>query len=79
MNIAKGVFKTPVRLADQANAVAKLLRKYNDVPMALAAACLVDLANQMDTGQILTLDRDFEIYQWRSRRKFEMLIDPVEK
>ncbi len=74
-NIANGVFQTPMRLADQASAVEKLLRKYRDVPMALADACLVDLADQMDTGQILTLDRDFEIYRWRSRRKFELLIE----
>jgi len=73
-NVANGVFQTPVRLADQASAVEKLLRKYRDVPMSLADACLVDLADQMDTGLILTLDRDFEIYRWRSRRKFELLI-----
>ncbi|MDZ7769685.1 MAG: PIN domain-containing protein [Woeseiaceae bacterium] len=73
-NVANGVFQTPVRLADQADAVGKLLRKYRDVPMSLADACLVDLADQMDTGQILTIDRDFEIYRWRSRRKFELLV-----
>jgi predicted nucleic acid-binding protein len=73
-NVANGVFQTPVRLADQASAVGKLLRKYRDVPMSLADACLVDLADRMDTGLILTLDRDFEIYRWRSRRKFELLI-----
>ena len=74
-NVANGVFQTPVRLADQAGAVEKLLRKYRDEPMALADACLVDLADQMETGQVLTLDRDFEIYRWRSRRKFELLIE----
>jgi len=74
-NVANGVFQTPVRLADQASVVEKLLRKYRDVPMALADACLVALADQMDTGQILTLDRDFEIYRWRSRRKFELLVE----
>ncbi|MDZ7645404.1 MAG: PIN domain-containing protein [Woeseiaceae bacterium] len=73
-NVANGVFQTPVRLADQAAAVEKLMRKYRDVPMSLADACLVDLADQMDTAQILTLDRHFEIYRWRSRRKFELLV-----
>jgi len=59
----------------RAGVVEKLLRKYRDVPMALADACLVALADQMDTGQILTLDRDFEIYRWRSRRKFDLLVE----
>ena len=74
-NVAKGNFQIPVRLVDRAAAIEKLLRKYRDVPMALAEAYLVDLAEQMDTGQILTLDSDFEIYRWRSRRKFQLLVD----
>jgi predicted nucleic acid-binding protein len=64
-----------VRLANQASAVEKLLRKYRDIPIVLADACLIDLADQMHTGQILSLDHDFEIYQWRSRRKFELLFE----
>ena len=74
-NIANGVFQIPVRLVDRAAPVETLLKKYRDVPMDLADACLVDLADQMDSGQILTLDRDFELYRWRSRRKFELLVD----
>lgn len=74
-NIANGVFQTPVRLVDRATPIEKLLKKYRDVPMDLADACLVDLADQLNTGQILTLDSDFEIYRWRSRRKFELLVD----
>lgn len=74
-NVANGVFQTPLRLVDRAASIQKLIKKYRDVPMDLADACLVDLADQIDTGQILTLDRDFEIYRWRSRRKFDLLID----
>jgi len=74
-NVANGVFRIPVRLADRAAAIEKLLRKYRDVPIDLADACLVELANAVDSGRILTLDRDFEIYRWRSRRRFDLLID----
>ena len=73
-NVGSGVFQIPIRLADQAASVEKLLRKYRDVPMGLADACLVDLADRLDTGRVLTLDRDFEIYRWRARRKFELMI-----
>ena len=73
-NVANGVFQMPVRLVDQAVSVEKLLRKYADGPMDLADACLVDLADRLGTGRILTLDRDFEIYRWRGRRKFELLV-----
>jgi predicted nucleic acid-binding protein len=74
-NVANGVFQTPFHLVDRAASVEKLLRKYSDVPMDIADACLVDLADQLDTGQILTLDSDFEIYRWRSRRRFKLMID----
>ena len=74
-NVANGVFQTPVRLVDRTASIEKLLRKYRDVPMDLADASLVDLADQIDTGQILTLDSDFEVFRWRSRRKFELLVD----
>lgn len=72
-NVALGVFQIPARLFDQAKPASKLLAKYRDVPMDLADACLVDLAGRVGTGRILTLDADFEIYRWRSRRKFEPL------
>lgn len=74
-NVANGVFQTPVRLADRAVSIEKLLKKYRNVPMDLADACIVDLADQIGTGRILTLDRDFEVYRWRSRRKFELIVD----
>lgn len=70
-----GVFQIPSRLVDRAAYVGRLLKKYHDVPMDLADAGLVDLADQVDTDQILTLDSDFEIYRWRSRRKFKLLVD----
>lgn len=77
-NVANGVFQTPVRLADRADSIEKLLKKYRNVPMDLADACIVDLADQIGTGRILTLDHDFEIYRWRSRRRFELIVDLTE-
>ena len=74
-NVGTGVFQIPVRLMDQAANVEKLLKKYRNVPMDLADACLVDLADRLQTGRILTLDADFEIYRWRVRRRFDLLID----
>jgi predicted nucleic acid-binding protein len=73
-NVANGIFQIPLRLVDQAATIEKLLKKYRDVPMDLADACLVDLADHLSRGRILTLDQDFEIYRWRTRRKFELLI-----
>ena len=74
-NIRQDILQLPFRLADRAAEVETLLKKYADVPMDLADACLVDLATQIGTGQILTLDGDFKIYRWGRNRAFKLLID----
>lgn len=74
-NVLTGVFEITCHLPEHAEAVQKLLRKYQDVPMDLADACLVAIADGADTPRVLTLDRDFEIYRWRSRRKFDIIVD----
>jgi len=34
------------------------------------------MANQLDTGDILTLDSDFMHYRWKRTRRFHLLIQP---
>jgi predicted nucleic acid-binding protein len=50
------------------------LKRFANVPMDLADACLVDLATEARTGRILTLDHDFHIYRWGRNRPFEVLL-----
>jgi predicted nucleic acid-binding protein len=52
-----------------------LMRRYADLPMDLADASLVLLAESLGHGRILTTDqRDFRTYRWKSRRPFESLL-----
>ena len=51
-----------------------ILRKYRDLAPDFADACLIQLANELNTGDILTLDRDFELYRWRRNRPFHLLV-----
>jgi predicted nucleic acid-binding protein len=74
-NIEQGVFQIPFRLDSAAGSLRELMRKYRRVPMDLADACLVLLAEQLQTGQILTLDGDFSIYRWNRRRRFVNLLE----
>lgn len=53
----------PYRLEDDAGTVATLMRKYADVPMSLADACLVRMAELTQRTEVLTLDSDFRIYR----------------
>jgi predicted nucleic acid-binding protein len=74
-NVEKKVFQVPLQLEAQAGAVRALLKKYARVPMDLADACLVHLAEELGTGEILTLDSDFHIYRWNRTRPFHLLVD----
>jgi predicted nucleic acid-binding protein len=53
-----------------------LMRRYADLPMDLADASLVLLAEFLGHGRILTTDqRDFRTYRWKTRRPFECLLE----
>lgn len=52
-----------------------LMRRYADLPMDLADASLVLLAEFLGHGRILTTDeRDFRTYRWKSRKPFQNLL-----
>lgn len=74
-NVESGVFLVPYRLTGNAANIARLMKKYADLPMDFADACLVDMAGDFQTGRVLTLDRDFEIYRWGKNRPFEILLN----
>jgi len=74
-NVARGVFQVPFQLSRSAAPVRNIMRKYRNQPADLADACLIHLADELDTGEILTLDRDFELYRWRRSRLFYLLVE----
>ena len=53
----------------------KLMQKYRDLPMDLADASLVILAEEVGHGRILSTDqRDFNTYRWKNHEPFENLL-----
>ena len=46
-NIARGVFQIPFQLSRTAAEVARIMRKYRDVPADLAEACLIYAAGHL--------------------------------
>jgi predicted nucleic acid-binding protein len=73
-NVRTGVFHIPLQLSQAAASLQRVFRKYRDREVDLADACLVHLAGELQTGDILTLDRDFEIYRWGGNRPFHLLL-----
>ena len=73
-NVAAGIFQVPFQLSREALAVKQVLRKYRDRKIDLADACLICLAEEFGTADILTLDKDFEVYRWTRRKPFRILL-----
>jgi predicted nucleic acid-binding protein len=52
-----------------------LMTKYRELPMDLADASLVILAESLGSGRILSTDkRDFHAYRWKNRHPFKNLL-----
>lgn len=52
---------------------AALMEKYADLPMDLADATLVALAEERGERRIFALDKDFRIYRIHGRSRFEII------
>ena len=74
--IERGVLRVarPLAGADDTLAVGRLIRRYRDVPMSFADACLVRIVECTDNASIMTLDSDFRIYRQTGRRVIPLLI-----
>jgi predicted nucleic acid-binding protein len=73
-NVENGNFQIPLQLANSAPQIRALMRKYRNIPASLADACLIAMAEEFQTGDILTLDSDFLAYRWQKNRPFQPLI-----
>ena len=73
-NVESGSFQIPYQAAGRSTILARLLKKYANVPMSFADACLVDMASELNTARIFTLDDNFRIYRWGRNRPFELVL-----
>ena len=60
-------------VADHHSAILAMVRRYSDIPMSLADACLVRLAELYPQSPVLTLDSDFSVYRKNGRQVIEVL------
>ncbi len=64
------------RLDEHLKEVHQLRAKYADVPMSVADASLVRMAEQLSRSAVLTLDEDFRIYRKHGRRVIPLILPP---
>jgi len=75
--LRRQVLDLPFCLTDHVPPVAALMQRYDSVPMSLADACLVRMAELFDGSSVLTLDADFRIYRKNKRQVIPLLLpDP---
>jgi hypothetical protein len=51
----------------------ELMRKYHDLPMDLADASIVAMADAENIRTIITLDKDFKVYKTKQKKHFKLL------
>lgn len=66
--LESGVMVVDFRLSAELDAVRGLMRKFANVPMSFADACLVRMTELDGHSTIVTLDSDFRVYR-RNRRQ----------
>jgi len=74
-NVIAGILQVPFQLSREALGVKQVLRRYRDRRIDLADACLIRLADEFETADILTLDKDFQIYRWGKNKQFRLLLN----
>jgi predicted nucleic acid-binding protein len=73
--LSNGIVKVDFRMLSEIDALQTLMRKFANVPMSLADACLVRMTELDAQSAIVTLDGDFRVYR-RNRRQVIPTIMP---
>jgi len=72
--VDRGLMIVPYRIEDEVEPLRRLLARYRDLPISLADACLVRLAELERNPLVLTLDSDFTIYRIHGREAIPALL-----
>lgn len=73
--ISRGLVVPDFSLTVEIQAIQQLMKTYRNIPMSLADACLVRMAEIHENFKVMTLDSDFVVYR-KSRRKVIPLLRP---
>jgi predicted nucleic acid-binding protein len=74
--VVRGVLRVGLAIEREAAAIRRLMSRYASVPMSLADACLVRMAERQPGSRVLTLDRDFRVYRMHGRQVIPTAMPP---
>ena len=69
----RGLLQLRFDLRAEHERVAQLMKRYGDLPMSLADACLVRMAETIPASRVMTLDTDFKVYRRHGRQVIPLL------
>ena len=72
--LGSGLLKGGFNVLVEREALQKLIYKYNDLPMSLADACLVRMAEQIQDAVVFTTDSDFRTYRKNGRQIIPLIM-----
>ena len=72
--LEESVIRLDFDLGRNLTVISTLMRKYHDVPMSLADACLVRMSELHDRSRVFTLDSDFRRYRRHGRQTIPLII-----
>jgi len=71
--VHNGALSVAFRIDEHIGALRNLLRKYQDIPMSLADACIVRMSEIYERHAVLTLDSDFLVYRKHGRTSLTLI------
>lgn len=71
--VGEGFLTIGLQLADQSTELLALVKRYASVPMSLADACMVRLAELHPRSTLWTLDSDFAVYRKNNRHVIPLI------
>jgi predicted nucleic acid-binding protein len=72
--LERGIINVPFSLTRQLTETVRLIRRYRDVPISLADACLVRMAELEGSTVVFTTDADFRLYRRNGRQAIPLMI-----
>lgn len=72
--LSNGILEIAFDLSTEVERIATLMKKYENVPMSFADACLVRMSEQHANSIVFTLDGDFWIYRKHGKGEIELVI-----
>jgi uncharacterized protein len=72
--VDRGAIQIAFQLGAEAEAISGLMNRYCSVPMSLADACLVRMAELYPNSAVMTLDSDFRIYRKAGKEAISVIM-----